>query len=78
MLRFAGTVFTRMLVSDNGSIFLSHDTRRVCAQLGIEKREIKKGKPHQNYVEAAFGVQRRMADWSEDQGADLGRPVSGS
>jgi len=52
------------LVSDNGSIFLSHDTRRVCAQLGIEKREIKKGKPYQNYIEAAFGVQRRMADWS--------------
>src|SRR6266700_2879896 len=55
-----------MLVSDNGSIFLSHDTRRVCAQLGIEKKEIKKGKPYQNYIEAAFGVQRRMADWSED------------
>jgi hypothetical protein len=36
----------------------------VCAQLGIEKREIKKGKPYQNYIEAAFGVQRRMADWS--------------
>jgi hypothetical protein len=53
-----------MLVSDNGSIFLSHDTRRVCAQLGIEKKEIKKGKPYQNYIEAAFGVQRRMADWS--------------
>jgi len=64
MLRFAGTVFPRMLVSDNGSIFLSHDTRRVCAQLGIEKKEIKKGKPYQNYIEAAFGVQRRMADWS--------------
>jgi transposase InsO family protein len=28
-----------MLVSDNGSIFLSHDTRRVCAQLGIEKQD---------------------------------------
>src|SRR6266702_4762559 len=57
---------SEMLVSDNGSIFLSHDTRRVCAQLGIEKKEIKKGKPYQNYIEAAFGVQRRMADWSED------------
>ena len=56
MLRFAGTVFPRMLVSDNGSVFISHDTRRVGAQLGIEKREIKKGNPYQNYIEAAFGV----------------------
>ncbi len=53
-----------ILVSDNGSVFISHDTRRVCAQLGIEKKEIKKGRPYQNYIEAAFGVQRRMADWS--------------
>ena len=53
-----------ILVSDNGSVFVSHDTRRVCTQLGIEKREIKKGKPYQNYIEAAFGVQRRMADRS--------------
>jgi len=27
-------------------------------------KEIKKGRPYQNYREAAFGVQRRMADWS--------------
>jgi putative transposase len=52
------------LVSDNGSIFTSHDTRRLCEQLGIAKQEIKKGRPYQNYIEAAFGVQRRMADWS--------------
>lgn len=53
-----------ILVSDNGSVFTSHATRRVCKQLGIEKKEIKKGRPYQNYIEAAFGVQRRMADWS--------------
>lgn len=53
-----------ILVSDNGSVFISHATRRVCEQLGIEKKEIKKGRPYQNYIEAAFGVQRRMADWS--------------
>lgn len=52
------------LVSDNGSVFISHATRRLCEQLGIEKKEIKKGRPYQNYIEAAFGVQRRMADWS--------------
>ncbi len=53
-----------ILVSDNGSVFISHATRRVCEQIGIEKKEIKKGRPYQNYIEAAFGVQRRMADWS--------------
>ena len=53
-----------VLVSDNGSVFTSHDIRRVCEQLGIEKREIKKGRPYQNYIESMFNVQRRMADWS--------------
>ena len=67
-----------MLVSDNGSIFLSHDTRRVCAQLGIEKKEIKKGKPYQNYIEAAFGVQRRMADWSFEKAQTWEDAVFGS
>jgi transposase InsO family protein len=43
-----------ILVSDNGSVFISHATRRVCEPLGIEKREIKKGRPYQNYIEAAF------------------------
>ena len=52
-----------VLVSDNGSIFTSHETRWTCEQLGIEKKEIKKRRPYQNYIEAAFGVQRRMADW---------------
>lgn len=28
--------------SDNSSVFIFHDTWRVCAQLGIEKKEIKK------------------------------------
>ncbi|MDQ2714599.1 MAG: transposase family protein [Chloroflexota bacterium] len=28
-----------VLVSDNGSVFISHVTRRVCEQLGIEKKE---------------------------------------
>jgi len=45
-----------ILVSDNGSVFISHATRRVCEQLGIEKREIKKGRPYQNYIEAALYV----------------------
>lgn len=53
-----------ILVSDNGSIFTSHATRKLCEQLGIEKKEIKKGRPYQNYIETFFNVQRRMADWS--------------
>src|SRR5579859_849335 len=53
-----------VLVSDSGGVFLSHDARRIYNALGIAKQEIKKGKPYQNYIEAAFGVQRRMADWS--------------
>ena len=53
-----------ILVSDNGAVFLSTYVRKVYEALGIEKKEIKKGKPYQNYIEAAFGVQRRMADWS--------------
>jgi len=53
-----------VLVSDNGGVFLSHDVRKIYDSLGIEKKEIKKGKPYQNYIEAAFGVQRRLADWS--------------
>jgi putative transposase len=53
-----------ILVSDNGAVFLSHDVRKVYEALGVEKKEIKKGKPYQNYIEATFGVQRRMADWN--------------
>jgi putative transposase len=45
-------------------VFTSHDTLRVCEQLGIKKKEIKKGRPWQNYIETMFNVQRRMADWS--------------
>ncbi len=45
-----------VLVSDNGSVFASHERRFACELLGVEKREIKKGKPYQNYIEAALYV----------------------
>ena len=31
--------------------------------MGIEKREIDRGRPWQNYIEANFGTMRRMADY---------------
>jgi putative transposase len=52
------------LVTDNGSIFLAKEARRIYAGLGIEKREIDRRQPWQSSIEAAFGVQRRMADWA--------------
>ena len=51
------------LVTDSGSVFRAHQAQRVYAALGIQKHEIARGQPWQNYVEAAFGTQRRMADW---------------
>jgi hypothetical protein len=51
-------------VTDNGSVFLAKKARRVYKALGIEKREIARRQPWQSYIEAAFGVQRRMADWA--------------
>ena len=45
-----------ILVSDNGGVFLSHDVRKIYDSLGIEKKEIKKGKPYQSYIEAALYV----------------------
>lgn len=50
------------LVTDSGSVFLANRAKAIYAALGIEKHEIEKGEPHQNYSEAQFGVQKRMAD----------------
>jgi len=55
---------SEVLVSDSGSVFLSHDARRVYDALHIEKREIKKRRPHQNFIETHFNIMRRMSDWS--------------
>jgi hypothetical protein len=51
------------LVSDSGGIFLATQAKAIYAALGINKREIERGKPWQNYIEAAFGIQRRLADY---------------
>ena len=53
----------KTLVTDSGSIFLANRAKAVYAKLGINKEEIEKGQPWQNYSETTFGIQRRMADW---------------
>jgi transposase InsO family protein len=51
------------LVTDSGSVFLANRAKAVYAKLGVEKEEIEKGRPWQNYSETTFGIQQRMADW---------------
>jgi putative transposase len=51
------------LVTDSGSVFRANRSRAVYEAMGIEKHEIEKGRPWQSYLETAFNVQRRMADW---------------
>jgi transposase len=50
------------LVTDSGSVFLANRSKAIYEALNIAKHEIEKGKPWQNYSEAQFGVQKRMAD----------------
>lgn len=50
------------LVTDSGSVFLANRAKAIYAALGIVKHEIEKGVPWQNFSEATFGVQKRMAD----------------
>jgi transposase len=51
------------LVTDGGSVFRAKQLRTILDRLGIQKYEIARRQAWQNYVEALFGVQRRMADW---------------
>ena len=51
------------LVTDSGSVFLANRAKAVYAALGIKKHEIEKGAPWQNFSEATFGIQKRMADF---------------
>ena len=52
-----------MLVSDAGSIFRANQAKRIYATLNIQKAEIERRQPWQNYIETMFNVQRRMVDW---------------
>ncbi len=51
------------LVSDSGGVFRAKEAQRIYRHLGIAKYEIQRGKPWQSFIETAFNVQRRMADW---------------
>jgi transposase len=51
-----------VLVSDSGSVFLANQARTIYRALGIQKTEIERGQPWQNYIETHFNVMRRMAD----------------
>jgi len=52
-----------VLVSDSGSIFRANHARTIYRALGIQKMEIERGQPWQNFIEAHFGIMRRMADY---------------
>jgi putative transposase len=53
----------KTLLTDSGSIFLANRAKAVYAKLGVNKEEIEKGRPWQNFWETTFGIQGRMADW---------------
>jgi hypothetical protein len=50
------------MVSDNRSVFTSHECRAILAALDIEWCPIEKDKPWQNLIEAMFKVELRLAD----------------
>jgi transposase InsO family protein len=51
------------LVIDSGSIFIAKQARQIYEALGIEKKQITKRKPWENYSETTFSIQHRMADY---------------
>ena len=51
------------LVTDGGGIFKAKQSRSVYRALGVQKEQIERRKPYQSYIETAFGIQKRMADW---------------
>jgi hypothetical protein len=52
-----------VLVSDSGGIFLAKEAKRIYRALRIRKDQIDRGQAWQSYIETAFNIQRRMADW---------------
>ncbi|MEW6635399.1 MAG: helix-turn-helix domain-containing protein [Actinomycetota bacterium] len=50
------------LVTDSGSVFRATRAKAIYEALGIEKEEIERGQPWQNFSETTFAIQERMAD----------------
>lgn len=59
------------IVSDNGSVFTANAYTHLLHTLNIETLYIEKGKPWQNYIEAQFKIQLRLADFKFEQAQDL-------
>ena len=51
------------LVSDSGGVFKAKHAQAIYRALGIQKVEIERRQPWQNYIETHFNVMRRMADF---------------
>jgi putative transposase len=52
-----------VLVSDGGAVFRSNQAKAIYRSLGINKEEIERRRPWQNFIETTFNIQRRMADY---------------
>ena len=53
----------KIIVTDGGGIFRSDRAKAIYEDLGIQKEQIERRQPWQSYIETAFNVQRRMADY---------------
>jgi transposase len=52
-----------VLVTDSEGLFRANQARAIYNSLGITKKEIEKGQAWQSYIESAFSVQQRLADY---------------
>ena len=55
------------LVTDGGAVFKADQVQAIYAALTIQKEQIKRRRPWQNYVETTFSVMQRMADYAFTQ-----------
>jgi transposase InsO family protein len=51
------------LVSDGGSVFRANRTLQIYRTLGIRREQIAPEQPWMNYIEAHFGIMRRLPDY---------------
>jgi hypothetical protein len=51
------------IVTDGGAIFYAHRAMQIYEALGIRKERITPRQPWQNYIEAHFGIMRRLGDY---------------